>query len=60
MMDALCTVRLVARLSSRCWTEVEKIFHLYEGGNIKGQRKVKEQGARKRIAELFGLTLHTS
>ena len=35
--------RLVATLSSRSWAEAEKIFHLYEGGNIKGQRKVKEQ-----------------
>lgn len=42
-MDSLSTVRLVARLSARCWREAEKIFSLYRDGNIKGQKRVKEE-----------------
>ena len=41
MMDSLSTVRLVARLSSQCWNQADKIFNLYEERKIKGQRKVK-------------------
>ena len=40
MMDALSTVRLVARLSVRCWKE---IFRLYEDCKVKGQKKSKEE-----------------
>ena len=40
-MDSLSTVRLVARLSKRCWSKADEIFHLYEEGKIKGQRKAK-------------------
>ena len=43
MMDALSTVRLVARLSVRCWKEAEKIFRLYEDCKVKGQKKSKEE-----------------
>ena len=42
-MDSLSTVRLVARLSERCWKEAEKIFHLYRDGKIKGQKKAKDE-----------------
>ena len=42
-MDSLGTVRLVARLSGRCWREAERIFCLYRDGSIKGQKKVKEE-----------------
>lgn len=42
-MDSLGTVRLVARLSGRCWRETERIFSLYRNGNIKGQKKLKEE-----------------
>lgn len=41
VMDSLSTVRLVARLSQRCWSKADEIFHLYENGKIKGQRKAK-------------------
>lgn len=41
VMDSLSTVRLVARLSERCWSKADEIFHLYEEGKIKGQRKAK-------------------
>ena len=40
-MDSLSTVRLVARLSERCWKEVEKIFHLYRDGKSKARRRQK-------------------
>ena len=40
-MDSLSTVRLVARLSQRCWDKADLIFNMYEDGKIKGQRKVK-------------------
>ena len=43
VMDSLSTVRLVARLSERCWSKAEEIFRLYEEGAIKGQRKTKNQ-----------------
>ena len=38
-MDALSTVRLVARLSSRCWAEAEKIFTFMKVGisKVKGK-----------------------
>ena len=41
MMDATSTIRLVARLSTRCWTQVDQIFDLYEQEELKGQKKAK-------------------
>lgn len=45
-MDSLSTVRLVARLSTQCWEKADEIFKLYEGGKIRGQRKVKSSNLR--------------
>lgn len=41
-MDSQTTTRLIARMSDRCWGEVEKIFTLFEEGKVKGQRKQKD------------------
>ena len=43
MMDALSTVRLVARLSVRCLKKAENIFRLYEDCKVKRQKKPKEE-----------------
>ena len=40
-MDSSSTIRLVARLSTRCWMKADKIFDMFEQGKVKGQRKVK-------------------